>query len=377
MTTTAHSAPSHPPEGDGHGHPVPATDHADAHGHEHPKFLAHHFDTPQQQFDSGKLGVWLFLTTEILLFSGLFCAYAVYRARHPEVFSFAHHYLNKWLGALNTIVLIFSSFTMAWAVRASQLGEKPFLIALPKGKGQYQQLFRCSHRQLCMFLLSITIVCGGVFMCVKYLEYKNKWQENLLPGELFRPTELPGETARPRDEAKPLAKEGAPPEGLTAGVAATRAASQPAAAATPVALAPEASIPAVGPATRQAPEGFLVEQSQIPRAAIGPAGVSSDWEKAHASRFEEQSVVVTKEQVGPEPYNTHIFFGIYFLMTGLHGIHVLAGMALIGWVLVRTRRGDFGPDYFSPVDFVGLYWHIVDLVWIFLFPLLYLIGNSG
>ncbi len=74
-----------------------------------------------------------------------------------------------------------------------------------------------------------------------------------------------------------------------------------------------------------------------------------------------------------EPYNAQIFFGIYFLMTGLHGIHVLAGMALIFWCLLRAKRGDFGPDYFAPVDFVGLYWHIVDLIWIFLFPLLYLI----
>ena len=101
--------------------------------HEHPKFLAHHFDTPEQQFDSGKLGVWLFLTTEILLFSGLFCAYAVYRANHPEVFIWAHAYLDKTLGALNTIVLIFSSFTMAWAVRAAQMGTKPALfVRVPK-----------------------------------------------------------------------------------------------------------------------------------------------------------------------------------------------------------------------------------------------------
>src|SRR3954470_11391684 len=100
MTTTAHDAPSHPEPG-GSGHAA----HGDAaHGHDHPKFLAHHFETPQQQFDSGKLGVWLFLTTEILLFSGLFCAYAVYRRNHPEIFAFAHLYLDKWMGAINTIV---------------------------------------------------------------------------------------------------------------------------------------------------------------------------------------------------------------------------------------------------------------------------------
>ena len=68
--------------------------HGDDHGHDHPKFLAHHFETPQQQFDSGKLGIWLFLNTEILLFSGLFCAYSVYRYTHPEIFAYAHLYLN-------------------------------------------------------------------------------------------------------------------------------------------------------------------------------------------------------------------------------------------------------------------------------------------
>ncbi len=69
----------------------------------------------------------------------------------------------------------------------------------------------------------------------------------------------------------------------------------------------------------------------------------------------------------------HIFFGIYFVMTGLHGIHVIAGMGVIAWIYLRARRGDFGPDYFMPVENVGLYWHLVDLIWIFLFPLLYLV----
>ena len=77
---------------------------------------------------------------------------------------------------------------------------------------------------------------------------------------------------------------------------------------------------------------------------------------------------------GKRPSNVQIFFGIYFLMTGLHGIHVLAGMAAITWLLVRSAKGQFGPAYFTPVDFVGLYWHLVDLIWIFLFPLLYLVS---
>ena len=73
------------------------------------------------------------------------------------------------------------------------------------------------------------------------------------------------------------------------------------------------------------------------------------------------------------PRNVQLFFAIYFLMTGLHGLHVLAGMAAIAWVLRRSVRGEFGPRYFVPVDLVGLYWHLVDLIWLFLFPLLYLI----
>ncbi|MEX0742272.1 MAG: cytochrome c oxidase subunit 3 [Phycisphaeraceae bacterium] len=67
------------------------------------------------------------------------------------------------------------------------------------------------------------------------------------------------------------------------------------------------------------------------------------------------------------------FFSIYFLMTGLHGIHVIIGMGLIGWIMLRVKQGEFNSEYNAPVDLVGLYWHLVDLVWIFLFPLLYLI----
>ena len=74
-----------------------------------------------------------------------------------------------------------------------------------------------------------------------------------------------------------------------------------------------------------------------------------------------------------EQHRVYTFFAIYFCMTGLHGIHVLVGMGLITWICIRASRNEFGPTYFTPVDLVGLYWHLVDLIWIFLFPLLYLI----
>jgi cytochrome c oxidase subunit 3 len=343
MTTTAHDTHDpHDPQDPHGGH----GDHGD-----HPKFLAHHFDTPQQQFDSGKLGTWLFLTTEILLFSGLFCAYAVYRANHPEIFDFAHRYLDKWLGALNTIVLIFSSFTMAWAVRAAQLGQ----------------------RKLCVNLLAITILCGAGFMVIKGVEYHSKWKHVVLPGPMYDPPHLPGAEHGP----EPTVADMKPSE--PHGPAASQVASHE----------PQHSAKTPGPPTdpltntvmlKDAPptgtttDGALYEQSTVARASQGPSGLNPTWVKQEEARIAKTGTAPDPGHAPiDEPNNAHIFFGIYFLMTGLHGIHVLAGMALIGWVMLRAAKGEFGPEYFSPVDFVGLYWHIVDLVWIFLFPLLYLI----
>jgi len=105
-----------------------ASDGAGGHAHdaahaEHP-FLAHHFDNPKHQFESGKLGIWLFLVTEVLFFGGLFCAYAIYRSLHPEIFVYAHVYLSKFWGGVNTIILLLSSFTVALAVRSASLGDR-------------------------------------------------------------------------------------------------------------------------------------------------------------------------------------------------------------------------------------------------------------
>ena len=117
MSSTSATADPASADNQGHGH--------DAHGsHDHPPWVAHHFDSAKQQFDAGKLGIWMFLVTEVLFFSGLFCAYMLYRFHHPEVFVYAHHYLDTTLGALNTIVLLTSSLTMAWGVRAAAMGKR-------------------------------------------------------------------------------------------------------------------------------------------------------------------------------------------------------------------------------------------------------------
>ena len=77
---------------------------------------------------------------------------------------------------------------------------------------------------------------------------------------------------------------------------------------------------------------------------------------------------------GIQALNPHIFFSVYFSMTGLHGIHVLIGLIVITWMIVRVLKNEFSPEYYTPIEMTGLYWHLVDLIWIFLFPLLYLIG---
>src|SRR5579872_2216110 len=139
-------------EGGGHG------DHA--HG---PAFLQHHFDTPAQQFDASKLGMWIFIATEILMFGGLFCAYSIWRGLEPDIFDQAHHFLNKIMGATNTVVLLFSSLTAALAVRSAQVGK----------------------RNLTSIYLVVTILCAAAFLVVKYFEYSHKIHLGLLPGHCF------------------------------------------------------------------------------------------------------------------------------------------------------------------------------------------------
>ncbi len=259
-------------------HKQQAHGHAGGHEHGHNPHLAHHFDTPEQQFESGKLGIWLFLVQEVLFFSGLFCAYAVYRSNHPEIFVYAHRFLDVNMGALNTGVLIFSSLTAAWAVRCAQLNQRRGLI----------------------LNLSITLLCAFIFLGVKYVEYSHKWHDGLLWGKNYRPHQ----SAPAHGEAAPAA----PAEGT--------------------------SLAATKPGDH------------------APAG-------GHA--------------VMDEPKNVHIFFGIYFAMTGLHGLHVIAGIIVFVWILIRAIKGEFNSEHFAAIDFAALYWHLVDLVWIYLFPLLYLI----
>ena len=191
----------------------------------------HHELDPAVEYSSSKLGMWLFLGTEILLFGGLFAAYAIFRAKFPEMFFEQHKELNLTLGTVNTVILIFSSFTMALAVWAAQKG---------------------NNKRVVIFML-ITIICGLIFGVNKYFEYSPKLHHHIYP-------------------------------------------------------------------------------------------------------------------------STSIFFALYYLMTGLHMLHVFIGIVILSVVAVLAQRGNFNEQYYTPVEVGGLYWYLVDLIWIYLFPLLYLVA---
>jgi cytochrome c oxidase subunit 3 len=363
-------APPHPiqhaPHPDGHGHPE------DQHGHDHPAHLAHHWDTPVQQFEAGKLGMWLFLATEVLLFGGLFCAYSVWRGNHPELFKYGSTFLNTTLGAVNTAVLILSSLTMAWGVTAAQQNKQGLL----------------------KLMLILTLAGAATFLVIKYFEYSHKFHEGWFPGIRFYnvPPEqshtfkraIGGEEHSPTTAATQASDGTISPE--HAAVMREQAAQAPAHSAPPTAGAAQAPAASSGqgfeletiaitPQSRPA-DTPPVEAPTFAPAAQGPPGLDSNAAlEADAFQMEARhgEAHIHPLQDPNRPANAHMFFNIYFMMTGLHGVHVLVGMIVITWLLINTFRGRFSAEYFTPIDLGGLYWHIVDLIWIFLFPLFYLI----
>ena len=208
----------------------------------HHPALQHHFFNMGQQLEASVLGMWVFLVTEVMFFGGLFMAYILYRSLYPDAWLAGSHELNEMLGGINTVDLIFSSLTMALAVRAAQVGS---------WMGQVVNLI-------------LTIIFGTTFLVVKYFEYAAKFEHHLVPGPHFDPA---------RDPAQQL------------------------------------------------------------------------------------------------------YFSLYFMMTGIHALHMVVGIVLMLIILRMAWKGRFSAEYYGPVEVSGLYWHFVDIVWIFLFPLLYLIGK--
>jgi cytochrome c oxidase subunit 3 len=204
--------------------------------------LAHHFKAIETQRHAERLGMWLFLANEVLLFAGLFCGYTLYRFLYPETFHLASARLDAVLGTVNTVVLISSSLTVALAHHFAHHGKS----------------------RLAGVLLFASVLAGFAFLGIKAVEYAHKFEEGLLPGRYYHAEDL---------------------------------------------AAPGASM----------------------------------------------------------------FFTVYFLTTGLHALHVIIGMGVLSWIGVRAWRREFHEQHDMPVELAGLYWHLVDLVWIFLYPLLYLV----
>lgn len=205
--------------------------------------LAEHFETFAKQERAGRLGMWLFLASEVLLFAGLFALYGSYRSMYGEDFQIAQTHNNALLGTINTFVLITSSFTVAMAIHTTRTGR----LRLTTG------------------LLALTILFGLVFMVVKALEYGEHFAHGLYPGQYFHPH--------------------------------------------------EASL---------------------------------------------------------DNYGARTFFTLYYFMTGLHAFHVFIGLVVLSWALGRAWKRKFSPKHHLGLELAGLYWHLVDLIWIYVWPLLYL-----
>jgi cytochrome c oxidase subunit 3 len=189
--------------------------------------------------EGAKLGMWLFLFTEILLFGGLFILYSAYRARYPLEFHNGGQHLNVVIGVANTIILLTSSLTVALSISAIQKGD----------------------RRISILGLAATIILGVVFLADKYIEWSAEIHHGLYPNS-------------------------------------------------PVLL--------------------------------------------------------------QRPHGDQIFFGLYYSMTGLHSLHVLAGIIVLSVMLVLMIREKISSTDFNKLENAGLYWHLVDVIWIFLLPLFYL-----
>jgi cytochrome c oxidase subunit 3 len=228
--------------------------HSIAHTDEHHALHAHQFEDVEQQREAVSVGMWAFLCTEVLFFGALFMAYFLYRWKYPSAYLASSQHLDVTWGAVNTFVLLLSSFTMALAVHAAQEGKKKPIIGY----------------------LAFTILMACTFLVVKYFEYSEKWHHHLFPG------------------------------------------------------------------------------------------------MKNFGEHHETGV----QMFGNEVAQAKLFFAIYFFMTGLHAFHIIIGIGALAVILWLAKRDWFSRDYNSPVEMVGLYWHFVDVVWVFLFPLLYLIDRS-
>jgi cytochrome c oxidase subunit III len=289
------------------------------HEHYHEPGLQHQFEDMKQQEESVSIAMWMFLAQEIMFFGGLFTAYLVFRSRFPMAFAAGSNHLDAFWGGLNTIVLIVSSLTMALTVFYAQKG----------------------NRNMQIILILLTMLFGSVFLGVKAIEYKDKYDHGLVPVQGWNKRTKATDHVSETKFTLPFE---------------TRA------------LAADAGSGAV--VAHPNPRGnFMISES--------------DLELVHQA--EKGGYLTESERIGyysngvPDLNKfrdrVQLFFWIYFVMTGLHALHMIIGLGVMAWLLLKAWKNTFSAEYFAPVEIAGLYWHFVDIVWIFLFPLLYLLGR--
>ncbi len=304
--------------------------------HYHQPGLQHHFEDMGQQQESDSIGMWMFLVQEIMFFGGLFTVYLVFRSRYPMAFAAGSNHLNVWLGAINTLVLIVSSLTMALAVHYAQLGK----------------------RNLQVILIILTMILGATFLGIKAVEYADKYYEGIVPV-----SGLNLKTANTQvDSARSISKNPEEQEKNSL------------------------NFPDQAMDSKQKPETENGEEKEY----VNRRGEFMWEDTSLAVKAQQGNFLTNAEKIGyftngdfssgeinAERFRdkVRIFFWIYFAMTGLHALHMIIGLGLMAWLLYKAWRGTFTQEYYAPVEMAGLYWHFVDIVWIFLFPLLYLLGR--
>jgi cytochrome c oxidase subunit 3 len=271
----------------------------------------------------GKVAIWLFLASEVMFFIGLLATYIIFRSGSPKIFAEHAAALSKTLAGINTLVLIFSSLTMALAVDAAQ-------------KGALNRL---------RIMLLATLLCACGFMCIKFVEYRDKLTHHTI-------------VAKSDDGKQLLIYDG----------------HKHAETATEIEFEGHKAVVPPGPfdahwMSAKAVEK-LAEGSTGEHAASGEHGAAA-VEKSHGAHGEMHKILKSNisQDLTYGPWK-NIFYACYFATTGVHGLHVLGGMVALGLLFGHSLRGKVLAPH---TEYIGLYWHFVDLVWIFLFPMLYLI----
>ncbi len=301
--------------------------------HYHPPGLQHQFDDMKQQLDSVTIGMWTFLAQEIMFFGGLFTVYLVFRSKYPMAFAAGSNHLDPFWGGLNTLVLIVSSLTMALTVYYAQKG----------------------NRNMQVGLIILTMIFGTVFLGVKAVEYTDKYNHGTIPVDGWNKVIPEGE--HQKDEASSAA--------LTLPFEQKASASEAEGGETEVHANPLGNFQILDKDVK------LVKDNENILTDSEKVGYYNNYTRDAEGNIQPVGEINKEKLKG----KVQIFFWIYFVMTGLHALHMIIGLGIMLWLLYKAYRSTFSADYYSPVEIAGLYWHFVDIVWIFLFPLLYLLGR--